>query len=127
MCSYALLHDNRLTSGPIDLRFANRQRSGCHKHEIRRLRPGANAAGRVPVLQPVYDSIPFPTLLVGVLVFPIHSLVAQSGLEFPVDEMFDCELQRRPVLKDRRSWWGCSGLFRSAVVQGLADSRSRSQ
>ena len=23
---------------------------------------------------------------------------------------------RRLVLKDRRSWWGCSGLFRSAVV-----------
>ena len=32
---------------------------------------------------------PSPPLLVGVLVFPIHSLVAQSGLEFPVDEMFD--------------------------------------
>jgi|HubBroStandDraft_6_1064221.scaffolds.fasta_scaffold251747_3 hypothetical protein len=31
-------------------------------------------------------TLPFPTLFVGVLVFPIHSLVAQSGLEFPVDE-----------------------------------------
>jgi hypothetical protein len=40
---------------------------------------------------------PFSTLLVGVLVFPIHSLVAQSGLEFPVDEMFDCELPRRLI------------------------------
>ena len=53
---------------------------------------------------------PFPTRLVAVLVFPIHSLVAQSGL-----------------VKDRRRGWGRSGLFRSAVVQGLADSRSRSQ
>ena len=31
-------------------------------------------------------SLPFPTLFVGVLVFPIHSLVARSGLELPVDE-----------------------------------------
>jgi len=42
-------------------------------------------------------TLPFPTLFVGVLVFPIHSLVAQSGLEFPVDEMFDCELPRRLI------------------------------
>ena len=27
-------------------------------------------------------TLPFPTLFVGVLVFPIHSLVAQRGLEF---------------------------------------------
>jgi hypothetical protein len=31
---------------------------------------------------------PSPTVLVGVL-FPIHSLVALSGLEFPADEIFD--------------------------------------
>jgi hypothetical protein len=47
------------------------------------------------------DPLPFPTL-VGLLVFPIHSLVAQSDLEFLVDEMFDCELPRRLVLQDRR-------------------------
>jgi len=35
-------------------------------------------------------------------VFPAHSLVAQSGLEFLVDEMVDGELPRRLVLKDRR-------------------------
>jgi hypothetical protein len=32
------------------------------------------------------------------VVFPIHSLVAQSGLEFPVDEMFD-------ALCDRLMWF----------------------
>ena len=40
---------------------------------------------------------PSPPCSLDVLVFPIHSLVAQSGLEFPVDEMFDCELPRRLV------------------------------
>jgi hypothetical protein len=30
-----------------------------------------------------------PPCSLDVLVFPIHSLVAQSGLEFPVEEMFD--------------------------------------
>jgi hypothetical protein len=30
-------------------------------------------------------------------------LVALSGLEFLVDEMFGCELQRRLVLKDSRT------------------------
>jgi hypothetical protein len=38
----------------------------------------------------------------GVLVFTIHSLVAQSGLELLVEEIFDCELPRRLALKDRR-------------------------
>jgi hypothetical protein len=35
-------------------------------------------------------------------------------LSFLVDEMFDCELPRRLVLKDRRSWWAAvvySGLW----------------
>ena len=54
------------------------------------------------VVDPLFSPSP-PSY--GVLVFPIHSLVAQSGLEFPVDEMFDCKLPRSLVLKNRRSWW----------------------
>jgi hypothetical protein len=46
----------------------------------------------------VVDPLLFPSpLLVSVLMFPIHSLVAQSGLEFPVEETFDCELPRRLI------------------------------
>jgi hypothetical protein len=42
------------------------------------------------------------------------SLSTRLLLEFLVDEMFDCELPRRLVLKDRRSWWAAvvySGLW----------------
>jgi hypothetical protein len=55
------------------------------------------------------------------------SLSTRLLLEFPVDEMFDCELPRRLVLKDRRSWWAAVVYSGLVVVRGLVDSPSRSQ
>jgi hypothetical protein len=47
-------------------------------------------------------------------------LVALSGLEFLVDEMFGCELQRRLVLKD------CGvGAFQETSIRRSPDSMRR--
>jgi hypothetical protein len=54
------------------------------------------------------------------LVFPIHSLVAQSGFVFPVDEMNSPVVLFSMTGRDGMEW-----LFRSAVVQGPVDSLSR--